>query len=43
MDNMLLERMRQGEHLTLGERISLVLKLSIPAILAQISTIFVEL
>ncbi|MEE3398792.1 MAG: MATE family efflux transporter [Eubacterium sp.] len=42
MDNVLLERMRQGEHLTLGERISLVLKLSIPAILAQISTIIME-
>lgn len=38
----MLERMRQGEHLTLGERISLVLRLSIPAILAQISTIIME-
>ena len=42
MDNILLERMRRGEHLTLGERISLVLRLSIPAILAQISTIIME-
>ena len=42
MNNTLLEKVRQGEYLTLGERISLVLRLSIPAILAQISTIIME-
>ena len=34
--------MRQGDHLNLGERIRLVLRLSIPAILAQISTIIMQ-
>ncbi len=38
----LLTRMRNGEHLTTPEQISLVLRLSLPAILAQISTIIMQ-
>ena len=38
----LLKQMREGEKLTTGQQIELVLKLSVPAILAQISTIIME-
>lgn len=38
----LLAKMRAGEKLSMAEQVSLVLRLSIPAILAQISTIIME-
>ncbi len=42
MKTSLLERMRRGEHLSLGEQIALVMRLAVPAILAQISTIIMQ-
>ena len=37
-----LRRLRQGEELTLGEQVSMTVRLSLPAILAQLSTVVMQ-
>ena len=42
MKNELLSKLREGEPLSLQQRIQLIIQLSLPAILAQISIIIME-
>ena len=41
-NNLLIDRIKNGEHMTLGEQIKLTIALSTPAILAQLSSIIMQ-